>query len=48
LSPSTSVRKTWHEWGATFAESGDDAEAGDETARRRIAAITAFVERLQN
>lgn len=35
-------------WGATFAEQADDVESGDEIARRRIAAITAFVEQLQN
>jgi mono/diheme cytochrome c family protein len=32
-------------WGDTFAGDGEDGEA---LARRRIAAITAFVERLQN
>jgi mono/diheme cytochrome c family protein len=35
-------------WGGTFAEATDDDPSGNELARRRIAAITAFIEQLQN
>jgi mono/diheme cytochrome c family protein len=35
-------------WGATFSESGGSGESGDAAARRRIAAITDFVEQMQN
>jgi mono/diheme cytochrome c family protein len=35
-------------WGETFASSPDDIDSSDEIVRRRIAAITNFVEQLQN
>lgn len=35
-------------WGDTFAPSPDEADSSDEVVRRRIAAITSFVEQLQN
>jgi mono/diheme cytochrome c family protein len=35
-------------WGDTFAQSSGNAESGNAVARRRIAAITDFVEQLQN
>ena len=34
-------------WGNTFAETTSDPEAGENLARRRIAAITDFIEQLQ-
>lgn len=35
-------------WGATFSEPAGEGESGNDVARRRIAAITAFIEELQN
>jgi mono/diheme cytochrome c family protein len=35
-------------WGDTFAATAADQDSGDEIARERIAAITEFVEQLQN
>ncbi|HUF71766.1 MAG TPA: cytochrome c [Gammaproteobacteria bacterium] len=35
-------------WGEAFTEMEDNAESANEAARRRIAAITDFVEQMQN